>query len=70
MKHVRKQEHIFEPVSELISSVYISRKRCTKLTGSMAVLNSNVPTEVLARSGVKLKYVVGEITTTSTFPHR
>jgi hypothetical protein len=35
------------------------------LTGSMAQRNSKVPTAVLASSGVKLKYVLGEITTTS-----
>jgi hypothetical protein len=35
----------------------------------MAVLNSSVPTAVLASSGVKLKYVLGEITVTSKHFH-
>jgi hypothetical protein len=35
----------------------------------MAVLNSSVPTAVLASNGVKLKYVLGEITVTSKYFH-
>lgn len=56
--------HISGPSEKDVYRISV-KEETNKLTGSTAVLNSKVPTQVLASRGVKLKCVEGETTTTS-----